>query len=492
LIFEALKFNQTIESLTLVDKNSIKLDLKSNKSLEFIETNQTLKSLNLSRINFSNEQMELISQLLCKNQSITELDFSYSNYEGSFEFLKDQNMKQLKYFKFENMKHQSVIHFVKNFQWNQSLNDLNLSFGFNSSRYNITNKILEGGEDYVELIDELMDLISNHKSMNSFTLRTTNVMKSSHKFKKLLKNTNLTELSLNLTLREFNEGIIEFFEELNNNESLTNLEVSFGFSLFEGPKHDLNFKIFNNCIENLTLSGKNFFYLIFKGACLLENEKLLESIFKFPSLKSLNISEKYTEIQEKDDGILVKILTSFGENTLERLSIKSKISKFNLRLDSFILENEKLTKIFKDSLMKNKHLKHLEIVCFPKKVKSFKNRISMNYEIIRDFLCDHWTNKTLETIKFYADSDYIPLLKEFILTNTSVKEILFQVESNSVVFDFTEELEWNTNLVNIENHIPSPFYFYYIERNKELQLILKRFSKSISLVKVHDLSFKFE
>jgi hypothetical protein len=64
--------------------------------------------------------------------------------------------------------------------------------------------------------------------------------------------------------------------------------------------------------------------------------------------------------------------------------------------------------------------------------------------------------------------------------------------TNSVVFDFTEELEWNTNLINIENHIPSAFYFYYIERNKELQLILKRFSKSISLMKVHDLSFKFE
>jgi hypothetical protein len=99
LIFEALKCNQTIETLNFVDENStsIKLDLKSDKSLEFIQTNQTLKSLNFSRIKFSNEQMELISQLLCKNQSITKLDFSYSNYEGSFEFLKDQNMKQLKY-----------------------------------------------------------------------------------------------------------------------------------------------------------------------------------------------------------------------------------------------------------------------------------------------------------------------------------------------------------------------------------------------------------
>jgi hypothetical protein len=171
-------------------------------------------------------------------------------------------MKQLKYFKFENINHQSVIHFVKDFQWNQSLKHLNLSFDFyNSSRYNITNKILEGEEDYVELIDELMDLISNHKSVNSFTLKTTNVMKSSHKFKKLLKNTNLTELSLNLSLKEYNEGIIQFFEELNNNESLKNLEVSFEFPLFEGPKYDLNFKILNNCIENLKLYGKDFFYL---------------------------------------------------------------------------------------------------------------------------------------------------------------------------------------------------------------------------------------
>jgi hypothetical protein len=274
-------------------------------------------------------------------------------------------MKQLKYFKFENINHQSVIHFVKDFQWNQSLKHLNLSFDFyNSSRYNITNKILEGEEDYVELIDELMDLISNHKSVNSFTLKTTNVMKSSHKFKKLLKNTNLTELSLNLSLKEYNEGIIQFFEELNNNETLIKLEVSFGFSFVEGPKHDLNFKIFNNCIENLKFSGKDFFYLIFKGAWLLENEKLFESVFNFPYLKSLHIYENYSEIQENDHGILVNGLTSFGEYTLETLSIKSKISKFDLCLDSIILENEKLMKIFKDSLMKNKHLKHLEIVCF--------------------------------------------------------------------------------------------------------------------------------
>jgi hypothetical protein len=58
--------------------------------------------------------------------------------------------------------------------------------------------------------------------------------------------------------------------------------------------------------------------------------------------------------------------------------------------------------------------------------------------------------------------------------------------------NFISELKWNTHLVNIEDHVLVPLYFYYMERNKELETIHKRFSKRILNIKTLDVSFQFE
>jgi hypothetical protein len=154
------------------------------------------------------------------------------------------------------------------------------------------------------------------------------------------------------------------------------------------------------------------------------------------------------------------------------------------------VEDQKLMISFKSSLMKNKHLKQLKIFYSP--FIDFMGTIP-NYEYLKIFLSGPWENEKLETILMRTDKSMIPHLKEFILMNTPVKELLFlNFKLFDFLFDFTDELKLNTNLVNIGNHSPIPLYYYYIERNKELETIHKKFKTPIRHVKIFDISFQFK
>jgi hypothetical protein len=97
-----------------------------------------------------------------------------------------------------------------------------------------------------------------------------------------------------------------------------------------------------------------------------------------------------------------------------------------------------------------------------------------------------WSNKTLECIQGNYSSEE---LKNFVLMNTPVKEILRGI-GPPIELDLIDELKWNYHLIHIENHIPVPMYFYYIERNKELAKIQK-ISKEILKIKTFDICFQF-
>jgi hypothetical protein len=109
----------------------------------------------------------------------------------------------------------------------------------------------------------------------------------------------------------------------------------------------------------------------------------------------------------------------------------------------------------------------------------------------KEFFKSPWKNVTLETIKIFMTEDLIPLLKEFILMNTLVKEIILLPEI-SMSLNFIKVLKWNTNLISIENHDSIPMYYFYMKRNRDLALIPRNFKKEISQIKAFNISFLYE
>jgi hypothetical protein len=150
------------------------------------------------------------------------------------------------------------------------------------------------------------------------------------------------------------------------------------------------------------------------------------------------------------------------------------------------VDDEKIIMNFKSSLMKNKHLKHL----FAYHIL-LSQILAFNFSKTTYFPClgifnSPWSNKTLECIQGNYSSEE---LKNFVLMNTPVKEILRGIGPR-IELDLIDELKWNYHLIHIENHIPVPMYFYYIERNKELAKIQK-ISKEILKIKTFDICFQF-
>jgi hypothetical protein len=56
--------------------------------LKFIEKNSTLKELDFSFISFTDQEMKIFNKSLMVNESLTNLDISYSNFVGLYEFLR--------------------------------------------------------------------------------------------------------------------------------------------------------------------------------------------------------------------------------------------------------------------------------------------------------------------------------------------------------------------------------------------------------------------
>jgi hypothetical protein len=127
-----------------------------------------------------------------------------------------------------------------------------------------------------------------------------------------------------------------------------------------------------------------------------------------------------------------------------------------------LVNNEEILKDLKASLMKNKFLKHLNIFNLSGSTGKFPKG-GLFKKISKPCLgifTSPWTNKTLESIQGnYTSSD----LKDFVLMNTPVKEIL-KGEKISYQLNFISELKWNTHLVNIEDHVLVPLFLLYGEK----------------------------
>jgi hypothetical protein len=98
LLLNALSKNTSVENVILSNKSDkislIDLDFDLFK---FLEKNSTLKSLIFGSAQFSGNQMKSLNESLLKNDSLTELNFFFSNFKGPFEFLKKKNLKTLNF-----------------------------------------------------------------------------------------------------------------------------------------------------------------------------------------------------------------------------------------------------------------------------------------------------------------------------------------------------------------------------------------------------------
>jgi hypothetical protein len=294
-----------VESLQ-ISRQINNLNLLSNDSLHFLVENKTLKSVDFSNFQFSIDQMEILCQSLSKNESLTSLDFSKSNFH-KFEFL-NSRMKILKFLTFKEINNQSFLDFVEYFTGNQTLTSLNISFSFDFK---------EADQE----VEQMIDIVRKHKKLEFFEWKT-NIRSNSNEFFKLLQNQCLKTLKLNLNLMKTkDDGISEFFTELNNNKTLTELDFNFMVLDFNS-----NFEIKNQSIEKLTICGKYLTLFIFEGKSVkISNNVSYERKFNFPSLKSLSISGDTTSlIQFK--GELDSFLSLHGTNNLEHLSIHGNLN----------------------------------------------------------------------------------------------------------------------------------------------------------------------
>jgi hypothetical protein len=83
--------------------------------------------------------------------------------------------------------------------------------------------------------------------------------------------------------------------------------------------------------------------------------------------------------------------------------------------------------------------------------------------------------------------DYFNCLGKFISLNSYVKEI-HGFDSN--LRDFSKEMALNDQIVYLEDY--HPLSRFYIERNKNLKMIIEHFAhKKISRVKLFDINFQF-
>jgi hypothetical protein len=208
-IFDALSVNKSIETFNL----TIGMNLKDSNSLKFIENNSTLKNLTFEHLKFKNNEMIILNDCLVKNDSIEFLNLSVSNYQGPFEFLKKKNLKVFKYHEiWDSLDFNEIDDFLKNMKSNTSLVDLDLSMSMKKIKRN--------------KINELIEILKDHENIECISMADYHFENPEPiDFYKLLKNPKLKELKLNGSF-ETSEELEKLFLALNNNENLTNLQVS--------------------------------------------------------------------------------------------------------------------------------------------------------------------------------------------------------------------------------------------------------------------------
>jgi hypothetical protein len=183
--------------------------LENPQSLRFLETNQTLKTLDFSYVNFKQEQMKMLSDSLKLNQSITELNFTFSNF-NCWEFLKSSNnLKKLVYY---------------------------------LNRFSMFEKDIECLKDFVQIV-------SKHQSLEILKLDAPNILDDSLKAYLFLETPKLKELTLIRCLKT--EEFEEFIKRLNENTTLTKLHLN--YHEFQNVFTDM--EITNQTIQVLNLSS---------------------------------------------------------------------------------------------------------------------------------------------------------------------------------------------------------------------------------------------
>jgi hypothetical protein len=216
VIFDAIKINQSVKEFQISKNPNFKLNLKNLESLRFIEVNSTITMLNLNWIVFTEEEIYILGDTLKKNKSITNLDFSRTNYSGSFDFLQNNILKNFSFVDLWNLTF-DFQNFLFNLKSNESLIELDVSY----------RQFWTYGEIEKEMneIHEFIDTMSGFKG-NIYDLKLNYLGWKSNTYPifKLLKNPKIQKLELMSCLSI--KSVVDFMEELKSNETLTSLNLS--------------------------------------------------------------------------------------------------------------------------------------------------------------------------------------------------------------------------------------------------------------------------
>jgi hypothetical protein len=228
-IFEALGLNQSVESLQIGEE----LFLKHPESIKHLGNNQSLKTIDFSTLAFKKDEKRALNDLLMNSNSITDLNFSHSSFDGPFDFLKKSNLRK---FTFINIwKFVDTKNFIHNMKENSSLTHLDVSL-----------TQLFFSLDEVPEVDLLIEILASHENIEEIVWTHMIYMRGSFKFQNLLKNPKLKYLNLKKSLK----SSTLFFEALNENRTLEKLDISMHSNCeFE------DFIFTNKSIETLDLHG---------------------------------------------------------------------------------------------------------------------------------------------------------------------------------------------------------------------------------------------
>jgi hypothetical protein len=205
--------------------------LKNPDSLKFIEKNQTMKTLNLSTVQFNIYQMKVLGETLYNNETISSLSLSESNFKGSFQFLKKSNLKT---FNFTKIPCEGVQDFIDHFTQNDSIEFLDFSISSFDDDLKIS-----------KWMNSLIEILSNHKKMKHISWEMLQSPNENISFHKLYKNPNLEILDLCY----FKSKPLNIYLNELDNTSLKELSILNKWT-FQG----LN-EIKNHSIEKLYLRG---------------------------------------------------------------------------------------------------------------------------------------------------------------------------------------------------------------------------------------------
>jgi hypothetical protein len=242
-IVDLFSTNKSVEYLQFANSDRFKLNLKDFNSLRFIEKNSTLKTLNLSFIQFNEVEMKVLNESLKMNSTLNSLDFSHSNFEGPFDFLGQNNLKKFSYIGIWNTEEIYFKRFYQNLK-SSSLQFLDLSMDYE--------KIFVSGIE-IEDVGIFIDVLSKLETLETLIISKLN---ESIDFNKILSNPKLKELHLVSGLQS-TEAFKKLMNALNNNETLTLLDISKNYHInFKSVTEWDKIKITNQSLKTLQMSSK--------------------------------------------------------------------------------------------------------------------------------------------------------------------------------------------------------------------------------------------